>query len=131
MNRDASPEATGAPCGGNIAVKVARKNGGLVTYDGLCGELADDVLHEVGDASRAAILYVENLPFHDWNWHTVAVVDGVVHDAWHPKVMLAPEEYVRNVFGDEATFEVFGSEGEEQHKAADAAEKAKKGARHG
>lgn len=43
-----------------------------------------------------------------WWYHAALVLEGVVYDAWHPDVRLPPEEFVRAVFGENATWEIFG-----------------------
>lgn len=88
----------------NIAVQILEELGeGLGDYDGMCGELADAVLHRYPDAK---ILYVkpENMSEdlicgeEPWSYHMVAVVDGIVHDAWFPELMLPPKQYVKQAF---------------------------------
>jgi hypothetical protein len=34
-----------------------------------------------------------------WTYHVVPVIDGIVHCAWYPDVMLPPEDYVAQLFG--------------------------------
>ncbi len=34
---------------------------------------------------------------HAWRYHSVPVIDGLVHDAWHPELMLPVDEYLRAV----------------------------------
>jgi hypothetical protein len=76
----------------------------LREFDGQCLEMVNEltISHPAGD-----ILYVENLPLdHVWKYHAALVLDGVVYDAWNPSVRLPPAEYVRAVFGPDATFEI-------------------------
>lgn len=87
----------------NLALKIANRTGGLGEWEFCCGELADQVLHARPDGQ---ILWVD-LPGHPkWRYHMVAVVDGVVHDAWRPNVMEPPAQYVRRVFGPAATWDL-------------------------
>lgn len=89
----------------NQALRLAQESGGLDEWEDLCGELADHVLHAF---PKAQILYVELID-HEWGWHMVPVIDGIVHDAWHPASMLPPDQYVYEVFKDHATtWEVVG-----------------------
>ena len=74
----------------------------LREWDGACLDLVDDLLHKHPDGD---ILYVENITGR-WSYHAALVLDGVVHDPWFPNVKLPPAEYVREVFGDDATFEI-------------------------
>ncbi len=78
---------------------------------GACLELVNELLwsHPTGQ-----ILYVEDLPEDsDWRYHAALVLDGVVYDAWHPHVQLAPAEYVREVFGPGTTWEIIGDDEED------------------
>ena len=88
----------------NIALQILEELGeGLEDYDGFCGELADAVLHR---HPGAKILYIEpcckwtylNYGDDGWRYHMVAVVDGIVHDAWFPELLLPPEQYVEQAF---------------------------------
>lgn len=85
----------------NVALKAARVEG-LNHWDGLCLELVDYLLrsHPQGE-----ILWVEPQSG-PWKYHAVMVLDGIVHDAWHPDVMLPPAEYVQVVFGPHAPWEM-------------------------
>lgn len=74
----------------------------LDDYDGMCLELVDDLLHAHPSGS---ILYVEPAGG-PWRYHAALVLDGLVYDAWHPDVRVAPAEYVRKVFGDGTPWEV-------------------------
>lgn len=80
----------------NIAAQVAEENGGLDSYDGLCMELVDDVLHVQPGAD---FLWVDLEGHPHWTFHTAPVIDGVVHDAWNPATILPPADYVRVAFG--------------------------------
>lgn len=88
----------------NIAVRVLRSiKMTLDQFDGLCGELADEVLHEYPDAQLLYIegrrsLYIESVAGYVWGYHMVPVIDGVVHDAWHPEAVLPVDEYIKRVF---------------------------------
>lgn len=80
----------------------------LVEWEGYCLELVNDLLHSHPEGQ---ILYVDNLPKdHDWLYHAVLVLDGIVYDAWHPEVRLPPAEYVREVFGDGVRWEIMKGE---------------------
>lgn len=88
----------------NIAVQILEETGQtLEDFEYCCGELADEVLHRHPDAM---ILYLEPedqlYPLADlWSYHMVPIVDGIVHDAWFPKLTLCPQEYVRKAFPNE------------------------------
>jgi len=75
----------------------------LAKWDGWCMELVDELLTSHPNAD---VLWID-LPFHPtWTYHAVVVLDGIVYDAWHPSVCLPPAEYVREVFGVFATWEI-------------------------
>lgn len=92
----------------NLALAFLDETGGsLDEYDALCGELADALIHWYGEG-RVDILYIsprfdedvietEHEPF-GWAYHMVAVIDGLVHDAWYPDLILLPDEYVQSAF---------------------------------
>lgn len=77
-----------------------------------CGELADAIGHWLPKTSEWRILYVEPAKEstlwglfveignaqHYWSYHMVSVIDGLVHDAWLPELVLPPEEYVAAAF---------------------------------
>ncbi len=67
-------------------------------YEGMCGELADAVLHLVSSDESAQILYVDLEDHPEWRYHMVPVVDGIVHCAWFSELMLPPSEYVAAAF---------------------------------
>lgn len=88
----------------NIALQVLEELGeDLDEYHGVCGELADAIMHQYPDAQ---ILYIkprddlEGLVIGDniCKYHMVAVIDGIVHDAWFPELLLPPEQYVKQAF---------------------------------
>ena len=90
--------------GVNVAAQIAYEQGGLPEWDGCCFELMSEVLceHPGGD-----ILWVDLKSSHKWMFHFVPVLDGIVHDAWHPYAMLPPGEYVEKVFpGDYSSWEL-------------------------
>lgn len=94
---------------------IERALGGraLAEYEGLCGELADAILH-IADGE---VLYIEtpgdNLrpvysPRIEWKYHQVAVVGGLVHDPWAPFEPLPVTEYLLRAFPDQpCTYEIF------------------------
>lgn len=86
----------------NLAVAyLEHKDETLDEYDGICGELVDGMMHWLGEG-KIRILYLkgEGLMCRDleWSYHMVAVIDGLVHDAWFPNLLLPPSEYVRTAF---------------------------------
>ena len=78
----------------NVAVEATHKYG-LGHWEGLCLELVDHLLHIYPEGET---LWVEPTRG-PWTYHAVLVLNGVVHDAWHPEIMLPPAEYVARVFG--------------------------------
>jgi hypothetical protein len=87
----------------NIAVAYLEKtNQSVNDYCGNCGELVDDIMHWIGE-DNVRIMYIEggkwlmcgNLK---WDWHMVAVIDGLVHDAWFPNLILSPLDYIKQAF---------------------------------
>lgn len=111
----------------NLAVAFLRKEAApeasrplsklLKAYEGLCGELTDQIIWWLGE-ERVSILYIEPLADDDalanpkggyWSYHMVPVIDGLVHDAWFPRMIFPPKEYVDRVFNLKyAQFEIFG-----------------------
>ena len=85
----------------NVALKAAMGEG-LVHWDGICLELVDHLLNTY---PQGEILWVEPLKG-PWKYHAVLVLDGIVHDAWNPDVMLSPAEYVLVVFGPDTPWEM-------------------------
>lgn len=83
----------------NAALAVADENGGLDAYEGWCLELVDDVLHRHPEAD---VLWVDLAGHERWKYHAVPVLDGIVHDAWHPMLLLPPDQYVERAFGARA-----------------------------
>lgn len=83
----------------------------LDEYDGMCGELADNILQWLDLGDRVCILYIEpHYPLDDidngidrwgWRFHMVVLVDGLVHDAWFPTLVLPPDEYIEAAFPDQ------------------------------
>ena len=76
----------------------------VAAYEGMCGEIADQILHVAGDGD---ILYVESrtgilTPSYDvalsWRYHQVAVVRGRVYDPWSPWRPCTIGTYLRRVF---------------------------------
>lgn len=67
----------------NLATEYLREHGeSLTEYEGACGELAN-VLQKVTPNSK--LVSVSGIGLFDttaWNFHTVVMVDGIVHDAW-------------------------------------------------
>jgi len=51
-------------------------------------------------------------------YHAALVLDGIVHDAWHPNVRLPPAEYVERVFGPGVTWELNPGSDEEDGDVA-------------
>lgn len=51
--------------------------------------------------------FAEGNPY-DWIWHAVPIIEGLVHDAWFPKLILPPEEYAKLAFpNQELVLEMF------------------------
>jgi len=95
----------------NIALQILEESGETVEdFEGLCGELADEVLHRYPNGK---ILYLEPVDSEGsiagrWSYHMVAIVDGLVHDAWFPELVLCPKEYVSNAFpGERISMKVY------------------------
>ncbi len=86
----------------NIAVAYLEHIGETTDdYEDLCGELVDGIMHWIGeDAVRILYITGEELKCRDmeWSYHMVAVIDGLVHDAWFPNLILPPEEYLKKAF---------------------------------
>jgi hypothetical protein len=101
----------------NLASDYLKRFGLMIeSFEGLCGELCDELLHEHPDAK---ILYIgpvdpdDHFVMHGadgqiyyWMYHMVPVIDGVVHDAWFPEMLLPPDQYVA-IF-KECQWEIYG-----------------------
>lgn len=91
--------------GMNLALAYLAHSGEtLGDYDGFCMELVDQVQQWKG--LERGTLWIEDSeggvltpPARQtrWKYHAVLVVDGLVHDAWHPEV-LPVAEYLEQVF---------------------------------
>ena len=94
----------------NWSIKWIASQGSTVEeYDGLCAYVANGVRSMLGN-ERVRILSVESQPYwptlfhrydgklHEWVFHQVPVVDGVIHDAWAPTLRLTPSEYASIAF---------------------------------
>lgn len=92
----------------NLALEFLKEcNESLSDYESMCGELVDQLIHFYGE-NRVQILYIRPQSSEDaiethaeplgWQFHMVAMIDGVVHDPWYPELVLPPEEYVRAAF---------------------------------
>ena len=111
----------------NLAVEyLANQFEELEDYDGNCGELTDGIIHWLGE-DRVSILYVDHVGDEDacllcasgkvWSYHMVPIIDGEVHDAWHPHLILPPGEYASAAFpGQSLRLAFYGGEldGEEE-----------------
>jgi len=82
----------------------------------MCGELADGIIHWLGE-ERVSILHIEAergvilLPDDQWRYHMVPVIDGKVHDAWYPHLVLPPAEYAKQAFpGQALSLAIYGAE---------------------
>lgn len=93
----------------NLTIQFLRRSGGDIDeYDGFCGELVDGMIHWLGE-DRVKILYIEGADgaeiiagtWRHWRYHMAPVIDGIVHDAWFPDMLLPPDEYVLKAFKDQ------------------------------
>jgi hypothetical protein len=79
----------------------------LAHFDGYCLELVDHLLHE---HPTGKIIYVTprngSRIGKRWRYHCALLLDGIVHDAWHPDARLPPAEYVEHVFGKRTKWEI-------------------------
>ena len=76
------------------------KDESLDDYEGICGDLVDGMMRWIGE-DRIRILYIKGdleCQGLEWSYHMVAVIDGLVHDAWFPSLPLPPEEYIKSAF---------------------------------
>lgn len=95
----------------NLAVQfLEHEDSAIDYYDGCCGDLVDDMMHWLGE-DRIQIMYIKPKPGYAlvrmvenspqvfvWRYHMVAVIDGKVHDAWAPDMVLPPDEYIEAAF---------------------------------
>jgi len=92
----------------NFAIEFLEKEGeDLDSYEGLCGDLADGIVQSLGE-DRVSILflykpggYIDLSNGGQWNHHIVAMIDGHVHDAWFPELVLPPGEYINAAFPEQ------------------------------
>lgn len=80
----------------NVATAfLLSQNAQLEDYEGYCGELVNDILNSLNGVSNVSILHLEgvnkenlqSITGYEWNYHMVLVIDGMIHDAWHPDVV--------------------------------------------
>jgi len=99
----------------NLAIRYLKDHGeSLGEYDGLCGELVDGIIQWLGE-HRVRIMYLkggeEGLGSNGcWSYHMVPVIDGMVHDAWFPNLIIPPKEYVRIAFPGQTPLVSFPAE---------------------
>lgn len=89
----------------------------LKDYEGLCGEIANQILVCAG---RGNILFIEPIdeylcPMYNrallWGFHQVAVIDGLVCDPWNPGEPSPIEVYLKEVFpGQKYKTELFAED---------------------
>lgn len=87
----------------------------LAWWDGACMELSDVLsqrlshagighvrlwLSPEGDDGLKDGAWFTSLGGHEWCYHVVVEVGGVVHDPWHPQA-LPRAEYLRSMFPDQ------------------------------
>ncbi len=87
----------------------ALKGRPLRDFSGMCGEIADQILHAT-ESKDTAILHVGAkcllsplVPAYDkrrmgWTYHQVAVIDGLVIHPWNKWPPSPPDKYVKQVF---------------------------------
>lgn len=75
---------------------------GLDYWEGDCLELVNQLL---GTYPEADILWIDPKEG-PWKYHAVLVLNGIVHDAWHPEVMEPPATFVERVFGHGTPWEL-------------------------
>lgn len=100
-------------------VYLQTTNQHLSDYDFQCVELMGDVLDHVNKTDNMATtqtLYINAIsmpniglrPRHKrsycWRYHCVPVINGLVHDAWFPKLILPPKEYVAKAFPNQSLY---------------------------
>jgi hypothetical protein len=67
----------------NLAIKYLREHGEtLAEYDGLCGELANVLQMATPNSQLVSVSGIGVFDTTAWTFHTVVMVDGIVHDAW-------------------------------------------------
>lgn len=74
----------------NLATQYLRDhNETLKDYDedGLCGELANEVQKITPHSHIVGVSGVGVFDTTAWTYHTVVMVDGIIHDAWRKKVL--------------------------------------------
>lgn len=85
----------------NLATQyLARHGETLADYDGLCGELAD----QVATRKRDRIVYIEGDI--GWKYHMVMMRNGIVHDAWCEAGPLPLRDWLVNMFGEHVWIEL-------------------------
>lgn len=80
----------------NLAADYLRRRGETVAdWEGICGELADDVLRSA--TGERFMLYVEGEI--GWRHHMAPLVGGFVHDAWCDGPALPIARWLSKMFG--------------------------------
>ena len=109
----------------NLAEKyLAESNQTTADFYGNCGELVDEMMHWMGE-DKIRIFYISitsailplkpNGDYTDggtylWRYHMVPVIDGIVHCAWMPELMVSPDEYVKIGFPEQEVESSFPAE---------------------
>lgn len=98
-------------------------DGSIEHYDGICDELTFSVLEKFGNESDCYIEIkpqdpaerLEYIPdptaralgaeevIDRWVWHVAPVINGLVHDAWFPDLVLTPYAYLIRAFPNQKT----------------------------
>jgi len=83
---------------------LKRTNQSLDDYDGICGELANEVM-----GPNDHIVYVE--PACLWRYHMVPFINGLIHDAWCDGPPIPIKEWLIKLCGhDDVTVTIDGED---------------------
>ncbi len=70
----------------NLAKEYLKSSGQtLRDFPGLCGELANELLKVTPNGQIVSVSGIGVFDTTAWTYHTVVMVDGVVHDAWRKR----------------------------------------------
>lgn len=67
----------------NLAHQYLKSSGQtLRDYEGLCGELANELQKATPHSHLVSVSGIGVFDTTAWTYHTVVMVDGIIHDAW-------------------------------------------------
>lgn len=72
----------------NLAREYLRSTGQtLRDFPGLCGELANEFQKATPNSQLVSVSGIGVFDTTAWTYHTVVMIDGIVHDAWRRRAL--------------------------------------------